>query len=45
MADNKGSNVSSSNIGRKSINDRGIGHNPPPPPQSVRPGFPGGKSK
>lgn len=43
MANNKGSN-SGNNTVRKSTNDsNGIGSNPAPPPQSIRPSAPGGR--
>lgn len=46
MADGKGINVRISGTGGRNTRDSGgVGHNPPPTPQSVKPGFPGGKSK
>lgn len=43
MANKPGSN-NGNNTGRKSTNDsNGIGSNPTPPPQSIRPSAPGGR--
>lgn len=46
MANGNGTSVRISSTGGRNTRDSGgVGHNPSPPPQSVKPGFPGGKSK